>query len=165
MRQIEDVEEQAKILREERDTALQRKEKQILTLQQEAKQTSKEIDRLNVAYSSEVEQLKLEVRYLTSQNQLLVAKNEAKEIELISKVSLSEAHIKNTDKALKQEREEFATLLAKEMNQAAAEREQFEIKLSKEKELNETLHSEVSELANVENQLQFPSIHKFKIRR
>ena len=99
LRRIRTVEEQTRVLKEEKDIIIQQKE----TLQQEAEQKADEIDRLNVAYSSEIdrlnlahssegEQLKLEVRDLKSQNELLVArhKTEVAEISTEFKVKVAE---------------------------------------------------------------------------
>ena len=82
LRRIKTVEEQTRVLREEKDIVIQQKK----MLQQEAGQKADEINRLNVAYSNEIdrlnlahssegEQLKLEVRDLKSQNELLVARH------------------------------------------------------------------------------------------
>ena len=155
LRCIEVVEEQIRILNEEKDAAVHQKEEQILILRKEAKQKSEESDRLHVVYSSDVEQLKLEVRDLNSQNQLLVSKSKAEMMELKAKVALSEARIENTDKTLKQEREEFTTQLAKEKNQSAAERKQLKMQLAKEKELSRALQSEITELMSRINSLQY----------
>ena len=154
MRQIESDMDEKRILRKERDAAIQEKDEQILSLKEEAKRKSEEMDRLNVAYSSEVEQMKLDIGNLTSEHQLFVAKNEAEVIELKAKVIISEAQIENTDKALNQEREGFARQLAKEKNQSAVEKEQLELQLAKEKELSRTLLSENSELMSRINSLQ-----------
>ena len=78
LRRIETGEEQTRVVREEKDAVIQQKDERMMTLQQEAEQKADEIDRLNMAYSSEVEQLKLEVRDLNSKNELLVATHRAK---------------------------------------------------------------------------------------
>ena len=74
----------------------QLKEQRILSLREEVQQKAEEIDRLNVVYCSEVEQLRLQIRDLNSQKHLLEARIEAKV------------------KALQQEREHYGTHLAKE---------------------------------------------------
>ena len=67
-----------------------------------------------MVYSSEVEQLKLQIGDLNSQNQLLVVTNEAEVTELKAKAEICEAQVKSIDKTLRQEREQFETQLAKE---------------------------------------------------
>ena len=80
---------------EEKDVIIQQKEVRIMTLQQEAEQKVGELDRLNMAYTSEIEQLKLEIRDLNSQNELLVARDSICEI---------------TEKCLQQQKELSGTL-------------------------------------------------------
>ena len=75
-----------------------------MTLQQEAEQKAGEIDRLNVAYSSEVEQLKLEVRDLNSHNELLIARYKAEVTEYKAKIEVLDSKCENTEKLLQQER-------------------------------------------------------------
>ena len=65
--------------------------------------------RLNLILSSEVEQLKLEVRDLHAQNQLLTATKEADVIELKTKVAAYEDQIEINDKIMQNQREEFET--------------------------------------------------------
>ena len=143
LQRIESDTEEKRVLGEERDAAIQKKEEQILDLKEETKQKSEEIDQLNVTYSIEVEQMKLKVRDLTSQYQLLVAKNEVDMIECRAKIAHSESRIQNTQKILQQERH------------------QFEIQLSKERELsrelagdNQNLWSQISESTAKINSLQ-----------
>ena len=97
LRHIETVEEQTRVLREEKDVVIQQKEVQIVTLQQEAKQKANEINRLNMAYSSEVEQLKLEVRDLNSQNEILVATHKAEVAEFKAEVEEYKTKIEVSD--------------------------------------------------------------------
>ena len=143
LRRIKADVEEKRVLREEKEAVIQEKDEQILSLKKEAQQKSEEIDRLNVAYSSVVEQMKLDVRNVSTQNQFLVAKSEAEVTELKAKVALYESQIKNTEKSLQ------------------LERDQFETQLSKERELsrtlvgnNQNLQSEISELTANINSLQ-----------
>ena len=146
LRQIDSDVKEKRVLRKESEIAILEKDEQILSSKEEAKNKSEEMDRLNVAHSSEVEQMKLDIGNLTSENQLFVAKSEAEVLELKAKVAISEAQTENTDKTLKQEREGFAAQLVKERNKSAAEREQLETQLAKERELSRALQSEISEL-------------------
>ena len=77
LRRIQTVEEGTRVVREEKDAVIQQKDERMMMLQQEAEQKADEINRLNVAHSSEVEQLKLEVRDLNSENKLLIATHKA----------------------------------------------------------------------------------------
>ena len=58
-------------------------------------------------YSSELEQLKLEVRDLKAHNQLLSATNEAEVTELKTKVAVYKDQIENNDIIMQEQREEF----------------------------------------------------------
>jgi serine/threonine protein kinase len=91
---------------EEKDLVIHQNEVRIMMLQQEAKQKADEIDRLNMVYSSEVEQLKLEVRDLNSQNELLVARHKAE----VTEHKVSNSMRENTEKLLQQEKELSGTL-------------------------------------------------------
>ena len=143
LRCIEAFEEQVKILIEESDASLKMKEEQILILRQDAEQRAKEVDQL---HSSELEQERLHIRDLQSQNELFVAKSEAKLTEMKTKVALFEDQIENTEKILKQERETFSKLITGQKNQLTVEREQLEIEITKEKELRKAMQAEMSEL-------------------
>ena len=127
LRRIEADEEEKNFLRKEgerKGMEIQQKKEQISSMQNEAQaleqQKAKEIDQLKVVHSSEVEQLKLQVRDLECQNQALVGKHEAEVTELKAKVVLCEDQVKNIDKTLK-----------KESDQLAKEREQFETQLAR----------------------------------
>lgn len=93
-----------------------------MNLKEEAKRKSEEIVRLNMIYSSEIEQMKLKVRDLASQCQLFIAKNEVDMTEYRAKIAQYESQIENTQKVLQQETGY-----------------QSEIQLSKERELNREL--------------------------
>ena len=74
---------------------LQQEEQQILSLKKEAEMNAEEIYRLNMTHSSEVEQLKLKLRAIVSQNELFVEETDAELEELRSKVALYEAQMEN----------------------------------------------------------------------
>ena len=63
-----------------------------------------------MAYSTEVEQLKFEVRDLNLQNELLVARHNAEVTEYKSKIVISESKHESTEKILQQEKELSRTL-------------------------------------------------------
>ena len=109
LRQIEDLIEEKRALREEGEAEKRRKDEEILTLQNEAKKKDNENVRLNLVLSSEVEQLKLEVRDLNAQNHLLTATKEADVTEFESKVAAYEDQIEKNDKTMQNQREEFET--------------------------------------------------------
>ena len=90
LRQIEDLIDEKRVLREEEEAENQRKDKEILKWQDEAKEKDDENIRLNLVYSSEVEQLKLEVRDLNAQNHFLADAKEADVTELKTKVAAYE---------------------------------------------------------------------------
>ena len=139
LRRIETVEEQSRVLREEKDVVFQQKEVRIVTLQQEVKQKAWEIERLNVVYASEIGQAKLEVQDLNSQIRLLEVQNEAKVGELNDKIAVSEKQIKDDEKHL----------------------QRYEVQLSEERDFgrtlaenNQILSSEVAGLTTTINTLQ-----------
>ena len=88
-----------------------------------------------MAYSTETEQLRLQLRDLNTQSQLLHAENKAKIIELNCKAQALENQVENSDITLF----EFETQLAKE-------RQQFEEELTKEREVNRKLMADLSKL-------------------
>ena len=112
LRQIEDLIEEKK-----------RKDEEILTLRKEAEENKEENVRLNLVLSSEVEQLKLEVRDLNAQNQLLTATKEADVTESKAKVAAYEDQIEENDKKSQKQREEFDT-------QQENDRKRFETEIS-----------------------------------
>ena len=117
MKQIEADRKEKRALTEEgnrKDRIIQKKEDEIALnreeLQDEKKQQIEEINRLKVAYTSEMEQLRLQVRDLNTQCQLLQAEIKAEIIELKSKAEALENLVGNGDNTLF----EFETQLAKE---------------------------------------------------
>ena len=94
-----------------------------------------------MAYSSEIEQLRLQIRDLNTENKLLQAENEAEVIEMKSKVEALEDQVENGDKSLFA----FETQLSKE-------RQKFEEELVKEREVAGKL---MADLYQNHNQIQF----------
>ena len=90
-----------------------------------------------------MEQVRLQVRDLNTQNQLFKAENEADVTELKIKAVLYEAQLNNNVKIITQERKQFDAQLAKERDhheaQLAKEREQYESQSAKEREQYEVL--------------------------
>ena len=82
-----------------------------------------------------MEHLRLQVRDLNTQSQLMQAENEAEVIELKSKAEVLENQVENNDSTLFQ----FETQLAKE-------RQQFEAELVNEREVNRKLMADLSKL-------------------
>ena len=131
LRQIEDLIERERALREEGAVENRRKDEEILKLQNEAKEKDEENARLNLVYSSEVEQLKLEVRDLHAQTQLLTATKEADVTELKTKVAAYEF-----------ENNEFEREIAALTN----EKQQLEIEISQSVTETNALKHKVSTL-------------------
>ena len=145
LRQIETDREEKKALTEERerkDRVIQQKESQISSLGEvraKEEQKTAEIDRLNVLHSSEVEQLRLHIRELNTQNQLVTANLEAEVAELKSNATIYKSQIEANSRALIQEREQSKEIIA-------VEREQSELQLAKEREINRKLVADNQDL-------------------
>ena len=139
LRQIERVEDEKRTLMNEREVENQRKDEQILRLENEAKEKDEENIRLNLVYSSEVEQLKLQVRDINAQNEVLAAIKEADFTKLKTKVEVSEDQIRHLEEQQVHDREEFSTVIA-------MEREKFDIELARERKSCKTLKSENHQL-------------------
>ena len=141
LRQIDNLMEEKRALKEEGEEENQRKDAEILTLRNEAKEKDDENVRLNIVYSSEVEQLKFEVRDLNAQNQLLTATKEADVTELKTKVASYEDQIEENDKIMQNQREEFET-------KQESDRKKFE--------------REIAALTNEKHRLEAEITHKFQ---
>ena len=141
LRQIEDLIEEKRALREKGEAEKQKKDQEILKSQNEAKEKDEENARLSFVLSSEVDQLKLEVRDLNVQNQLLTATKEADVTELKTNIAAYEDQVENTDKILRNLREEFET------------------KQESDKKNNVR---EIAALTNEKHQLETEITHKFQ---
>ena len=134
LRRIEADGEEKRALTEEgerKDRVIQQKENEISLHREEAQaKNSAEIHRLKLAHSSEVEQLRLQVRDLNTQSKFKNAKNEAETTELKSNLEALESQVENNAKTMLQEREQSARRLTEE-------RERCEIRLRKEREQSE----------------------------
>ena len=111
LQQIESDKAEMRIIREEREEAIQVKEQHILNLTEEAKQKSEEIHGLNMSYSNRLDEMKLEIDDLNSKYKALADKNEAEIIEYKAKIALSDKQLENTEKFLQQEKELARTLV------------------------------------------------------
>ena len=167
LRRIEVDGEEKRALTEEgerKDRVIQQKENEI-SLHREAQaekdKNSAEIHRLKLAHSSEVEQLRLQVRDLNTQSQFKNAKNEAETTELKSNLEALESQVENNAKTMFQEREQSARRLTDEREQCeirlrkereqsevqlVKERQQYEVQLAKEREQFATLQDTNSRL-------------------
>ena len=145
LRQIEADGEEKRALTEEgerKDRVIQQKEDEISlhgeVVRANEEQKTAEIDQLKLAYSSEVEQLRLQVRDLNTKSQLVKAENEAEIKELKYKSEALESLVESNAKTMLQEREQSARRLTEEREQCEIrlrkEREQCEVKMAKEKE-------------------------------
>ena len=121
LKHIEAQEEEKRALREEgekKNKVIQQNENRFSIYRKgvwaKDQQKAAEIDQLKAVHSSEVEQLRLQVRDLNSQNQLLNDEKKAEVTELKTKAELFETQIKNDTKILLQERLQFEIQLATE---------------------------------------------------
>ena len=127
---------------ERKNRVIQQKENEISLHREEAQaekdKNSAEIHQLKLAHSSEVEQLRLQVRDFNTQSQFKNAKNEAETTELKSNLEALESQVENNVKTMLQEREQSARQLTKEREQCdirlRKEREQSEVQLVKERQ-------------------------------
>ena len=130
---IEEREVEIQAMREEREAENRQNQQEITRLKEKAK----EIDRLSLSYSSEVEELKLRVKDLSSQNEQLKVEKAAESKEMNSKVALYVDQIQNKDKAMKQEREEVAmerSALETEIVQITRQKEELETQIARQRE-------------------------------
>ena len=145
LRHIGAGEEEKRALTEEgerKDRVIQQKENEISLHREEAQaekdKNSAETHRLKLAYSSEVEQLRLQVRDLNTQSQFKKAKNESETTELKSNLEALESQVENNAKIMLQEREQSARRLTEERKRCEIrlrkEREQSEVQLVKERQ-------------------------------
>ena len=129
LRLIERKEEELQSSREEGEAKSLRKEQQISSLKTEIQEKADEIDRLKLVYSSKVKQMKLEVRDLNCQQELLKAKNEVDLAEWKKKTAAYDAQIKNIDRQLENERK-LNKSLASEITQSRMNSNSLEQKKS-----------------------------------
>ena len=136
---IEEREMERQAMREEREAENRQNQIEISRLREEAQEKAEEVNQQkNLSYSSEVEELKLQVRDLNSQNEQVKVEREAESKEMNSKVAFYEDQIHNKDKAMKQEREEYTTHLAKERGVSETQIADLETKNRKQREEHET---------------------------
>ena len=145
LKRIKRTEEEKRALTEEgerKDRVIQQNEEQMLVYQEEIQaneeQKAVEINQLKFIHSTELEELRLQVRDLNTVNQLIKAEIEAEITELKSKAAAFEIQNENYVKTLFQEREQYTTRLTEERElrelQLQKERQQFEVQLIKERE-------------------------------
>ena len=161
LRRIEAVEEEKRVLTEEgerKDRIIQQKESQISSLGDEVRakeeQKSAKIDRLKLAHSSEVEQLRLQVRDLNTNGQLKTAENEAEVTELMSKAKALENQVETLLQEKEQSKRQWTEARKQHEIQLRKERQEFEAQLTKEREANRKLKIDASKLQSDVNDLQ-----------
>ena len=119
---------------ERKDRVIQQKKDEISLhreeVQAEKEQKIAEIDQLKLAHSNKVEQLRLQVRDVNTQSQLIKAENEAEITQLKSKDGALESQVENNAQIMLQEREQST-------RQLTEERKRYEIRLRKEREQSE----------------------------
>ena len=149
IRCIENKEKINRTLRAEREAENQHKELEILKLRKEAQEKAKKFDRLNLICFSGVEQLKLQIEDLKSQNQLLVANKEAHTADLKTKLGIYEAQVKKYEQRLTKlakEKEECECHLVHLQTHIVKQQEQHEIQLRRERANTDTLEHKISML-------------------
>ena len=114
LRQLEHQEEEKRALKEEGETERQRKEQEISSLRKEAEEKEEEIVRLTLMYSSEVEQLKLQLQDLNSKKKHLTGKIENYEEQILSILSVRKLERKQFETHLTKEKKDYDAQLAKE---------------------------------------------------
>ena len=112
---------------ERKDRVIQQKEDEILLHRQEVQiekeQKIAEIDRLKLVHSSEVEQLRLQVRDLNTKSQLTKVENEAEITELKSKAGAFETQLakeREANRKLMVDSQDLQTELSKSRSETAA---------------------------------------------
>ena len=151
---MEERETERQAMSEEREAENRQNQIEISRLREEAQEKVEEVDRLNLSYSSEVEELKLQVRDLNSQNEQLKVERDAVSKEMNSKVAFYEDQIQNKEKAMKQEREEYVSQLAKERSVSETQIAALKTEIASERESNRRLSNEISQSKANTNSLQ-----------
>ena len=147
LRRIETVEEEKRALTKEgerKDRVIKQKEDEISSLHRVEIQVEKEekvakVDQLNIVHSSEVGQLRLQIKDLNTHSQLTKAEKEAEIKELKSIAGALKSQVENNAKTMLQEREQSARRLTEE-------RQQYEAQLANEREANRKLMADVRNL-------------------
>ena len=145
LRQIDHLEGEKKLMGKEE------KQQEDTILKKEVRVKEEEITQLNLVCSSQMEQLKLQVQDLNSQNQLLVDTKEADVTELKTEVAICQTQIKDLEAQQENTKKMLETKLHKE-------REEFEMQLVKEREISKKLthrlQAEMSQSTTKTNSLQ-----------
>ena len=126
LRHIQHQEEEKHVVREEREAENRQNQQEITRLREEAQEKAEEVDRLNIFHSSEVEEMKLQVRDLNSQNEQLKVQSEAVSKEINSKVAHYETQITDLETQIMQitgQREELEAQIARQREDYAREKE------------------------------------------
>ena len=146
LRQIDHLEGEKKNLMSKEE-----KQQEDTILRKEVRVKEEEITQLNLVCSSQMEQLKLQVQDLNSQNQLLVDTKEADVTELKTEVAICQTQIKDLEAQQENTKKMLETKLHKE-------REEFEMQLVKEREISKKLthrlQAEMSQSTTKTNSLQ-----------
>ena len=157
LRQLEHQEEEKRALREEGEAERQRKEEQISILRKEAEEKEEENVRLTLVYSSEAEQLKLQVQDLNSQKRHLKAKNEVDLAKYTTTVAAYKEQIESNQQIIEQEREKFLSQLTKERkeyyDQLAKERESSQRSIKENRELQNTISQSMTNASSLQQQI------------
>ena len=109
LRYAEQQEEEKQALREDRAAENRQNQKEISSLREDTQEKAEEIDRLNLVHTSKVEELQLQLRDLSTQIELLVAKHEADTTKLKPDIAIYEAQIESNEAFKVQEVRESGT--------------------------------------------------------
>ena len=148
---IEKIQEQNKTLTEEKDTKIQQKEQQILSLKKDAQQRSEEIDALKMLHSNELKQMELNIRDLSSQNEFLKANNDAELTEYETNISLLNKQLKETEEHLHQEKS-LSMTMAEENNHFKSEISWLQSEISGLQSQISKLKADIDSLQHVNSQ-------------
>ena len=108
LRQIEHQEDEKRALMEEGERERQRNEQEISNLRKEAEVKGDENVRLTLVYSSEVQQLKLQVQDLNSQKLLISAERESDIAEMAVELAIKDEELSRKYKELSRKDEELS---------------------------------------------------------
>ena len=143
LRHIAHQEEEKLTLKQEKEAEVQQRDVQISKLTEEAQENAREMSRAKIVHSSEVEQLRIDIKEKETQKKLLQYESEAEIAELKCKTMLYETQIEKNTETISRERELFKTQLR-----------DIEEQLAKEEEVKGQLLADLKKLQSELNALQ-----------
>ena len=118
---IQHQEEEKECVMEEREADDRQSQQEISKLRKEVQEKAEEVDRLNLSHLSEVEELKLQLKDFNLLIEQFTVEREAEKEEMKTKVALYENQVQTKDEAIKQERRECTSQIAKERSELEAQ--------------------------------------------